>query len=909
MRTKLSLVLCLAVLNLLIVAPHGLALAGTEALHTHKAPEAAGAKFAPGEVLVKFKNPPAARPDLAAKERFRPLSGAKAAAYLAALPAKAQKALEKVKGKVERVHPHMGLLKVKLPKTAKVGQTIEDLHRSGAVEYAEPNYLIEPQAAVPNDPFFAQQWSLNNLITDADIDAPEAWGYATDGSKTVVAIIDSGVDYRHPDLNNVFWTNAKEAIGNPGVDDDSNAWVDDIYGINTAFPSTVPSTDPRRGDPMDDYGHGTALAGVIGALGNNNIGICGINWTAQIMALKFLNSSGTGKVEDAITCMNYAMVNKGIPGNPDYIERMIMVLGWKQSPSTFSSSFYDALRIAQDAGVLVITAAGNDDADNDIFPCYPGTYDLPNMICAGASDASDRKINLVTTPSYKGSNYGFSGVDLFAPGKDILSTYKKGTSPTYDTAYRSYTGTSMAAAHVAGAAALVWSQYPDQDWKQIKGLLLNGVEDGLAKDFRAICLTEGRLNLNNSLGLGLAPHPPAIFSVVPSQAQAGDIITVTGVNLGTTGTVTFQDKIFPPDSIMSWEHGSDFDRIKIKIPSTGIPRGIARLKVTNAKGTSRGAAFANISKEAVVGHLILERGHAAGAQVGSDFYVMGGNCCYGLTGHVEKFSLATKHTVIDSDWMMPTPVSNAGAAAIGNRIYVVGGLANGVLVDKVQILDTTNMTWSTGPPLPKPLMQTAVASLNGKLYVLGGLDKITSSALALNTTYVHDPANSTTPWEAGASMLQPAAYAAAAPYGTAKIWVMGGFTKNALGTQQRTVQEYDPGKDKWTERAHLVRPRAGAGGVNNSTKVYCLHGTVVPPTATSKYDGYDDGEWYNPTLGYWMPSIVRYFGPYVKTWVGNYTPGAGQYLNKIYILGGATGTAPDPYKFGFSNNVWSFTRP
>lgn len=836
-----------------------------------------------------------------AKEHFRPLTGAKAKDYVAAMPAKARKALEEVQGKVVRVHPHMGLARVKLPKGSSVGQAIEALYRSGAVEYAEANYLVTPQATFPNDPSFSQQWGLDNAAAETDINAPEAWGaYRTDGSDTVVALIDSGVEYNHPDLAANIWINQAELNNRPGLDDDSNNWVDDIYGINT-------TVTPSNVNPMDDYGHGTGLAGVIGAVGNNGLGVCGVNWTARIMALKFLDKYGTGTVEGAITCINYALVKKAYPEYP--IPRMVMILAWKQNPATFSNGLYDAIRIAQEAGVLMVSAAGNDDIDSDFFPNYPGAYNLPNIINVGGSDNGDRRIGYVDL-KVKGSNYGIAAVDLFAPGKAVFSTNVKGTAANYDNAYRSFTGTSMAAGHVAGAAALLWSQYPDLDWKQVKAMLLNGVDDGLTKDFKAICLTEGRLNLNNSLNPGLL-GAPAIFSVAPSQAQAGDTITITGINFGPreTGTLTFQGKAFRPEDIISWTQGADFDRIQVKIPAkTVIPQGVARLILSNTNGASRGASLANISMEKVVGHLILPRGHATGAQVGSYFYVIGGNCGYGLTGHVEKYSFVTHRTMIDSLWMMPTPVSNAGAAAIGNSIYVVGGLGDFGIVDKLQILDTTTMTWSEGPPLPKALMQTAVVNFNDKLYVFGGLDKTAASTAALKTAYVYDPANGV--WTALAPMLQPAAYAAAAPYGLKKIWVMGGFSKNTFGTQITAVQEYNPATDKWVLKTHMVRGRGGAGAINYSTNVFCLHGCVAAPSPnTTKYDAYADGEWFNPSAGYWMPSIERYVGPYVKDWIGSFTPGVGKWGPKIFVVGGITGTAPAPYDYYVSNNVWAFTRP
>ena len=278
------------------------------------------------------------------------------------------------------------------------------------------------------------------------------------------------------------------------IDDDNNNFVDDYFGINT-------TVTPSTGDPMDTTGHGTAMAGIIGAVGNNGRGIAGVNWQTKIMALKCMTTSGT--VDNAITTINYALSQR----RRRRAAPLVLTLGWSQSPSySYSNSLHDALRIAQDAGVLVVAAAGNNNEDNDIFPNYPSSYnhdpkDFPgrsasitpdNIISVGASDQFDQKET--------NSSYGMATVDLFAPGKNIVCTLPGNK-------YGSGTGTSFAAAHVAGACALLWSKYPDKDWKQIKALILNGAEDGMAQDFRAICVSEGRLNLANSLEVGYRERP------------------------------------------------------------------------------------------------------------------------------------------------------------------------------------------------------------------------------------------------------------------------------------------------------------------------------------------------------------------------------------------------------------------
>jgi hypothetical protein len=533
-----------------------------------------------------------------------------------------------------------------------------------------------------------------------------------------------------------------------------------------------------------------------------------------------------------------------------------------------------------------------------------------NVISVGASDQFDKK--------EANSSYGLATVDLFAPGKSIVCTL-------HGNNYGNGTGTSFAAAHVAGACALLWNRYPAKDWKQIKALVLNGAADGMAQDFRAICVTEGRLNLANSLNPAI-DNAPAVFSIfevtpapgdptiVPGRGDANDTLVITGVNFGVApGSLSFLGETFPAANIVSWTA----EKIVATVP-TGLPKGVGRLLVTNTAGlTSRGACFSNISRERLVGNLILGRGLAAGAQVGRNVWVIGGRTYWGIVPHVEKYSLDTNRAVIDSLWMMPTAVSNAGAASLGNKIYVVGGATedssgNNVPVTNLQVFDTATLTWHTGPPLPQAVMQCAVTSLGGKLYAFGGLVKSGSSYTAVKDAYVFDPAINA--WDVITVLPTATAYAAAAPTASGKIWVMGGFSGSGMTTQQNLVQEYNPATNAWTPKLHLVRPRGGAAGINYGGKVYCLRGTKPSNLNTTHYDEYADGEWYNPTWGYWMPSIMNYLGIWVSpvnalARSGLYTPSTGKYLDKIYLLGGVTGYASPPYKYDYSNKVWAFPAP
>lgn len=333
---------------------------------------------------------------------------------------------------------------------------------SNLVEYAEPNFEIKldptetpkdrldvktKEFATPNDPLFADQWALNNDGKNggkekADIGALKAWTKTKGSSDVVVAVLDSGVDYTHSDLVGNIWTRPDNL---PQYKDDDLGIVNDLHGFNAA---------DLQSDPMDDNGHGTHCAGIIGAEGDNNEGIAGVNWTVEIMPLKFMGRGGFGTTKDAIEAINYAVQRK-----KDGVNVRVINASW--GSTAYSKALEDAIRAAGEQGILFVAAAGNDAGDNDKRPHYPSNYNLPNVISVAALDRADSLASF--------SNYGVKTVHIAAPGRDILSTWLKDS-------YREASGTSMASPYVAGVAALIVSAEPNISVQKLRERLLKSVD-------------------------------------------------------------------------------------------------------------------------------------------------------------------------------------------------------------------------------------------------------------------------------------------------------------------------------------------------------------------------------------------------------------------------------------------------
>lgn len=366
---------------------------------------------------------------------------------------------------------------VDLPRDLTVKEAVDVYEESPDVEYAQPNYLLYPTKTT-NDTYYDRYlYGLNNTgqviggtagIPDADIDVMEAWDESTGDQETIVAVIDEGVDVNHPDLRGNIWRNPGETPDN-NVDDDENGYVDDVNGWDFANDdASVYDPDPVTGKGDE---HGTHVAGTIAAQGNNSTGVSGVNWDARIMPLKFLGPNG-GTTLDAVEAINYA-VGEGVK---------ISNNSW--GGGGYSQALYDAIENADAAGHLFVAAAGNDGANNDTTASYPANYNLPNVISVAATDNRD------TLAAF--SNFGAKSVDLAAPGVNIVSTYTQNR-------YGYMSGTSMAAPHVTGVAALIKSQNAALDDAQIRSRVLGSVdkEDNL----QGKVATGGRLNAASALGV------------------------------------------------------------------------------------------------------------------------------------------------------------------------------------------------------------------------------------------------------------------------------------------------------------------------------------------------------------------------------------------------------------------------
>jgi subtilisin family serine protease len=365
------------------------------------------------------------------------------------------------------------------------------------VKYAEPNW-IQRVDSDPNDTYYYLQWGMTNTgqtiqgspgANDADIDAPEAWNITTGDPNLVIAIIDTGTDWDHPDLAANIWSNPGEVVN--GIDDDGNGYVDDVRGWDFY------SVDSN---PDDSDGHGSHTAGTVGAVGNNNRGVSGVMWQCKMAPLRFLGPQG-GFTSDSILAVEYCTINNIRLSNNSW------------GGGGFSSSVYDAIDASRSIGHVFVAAAGNDGTNNDNSPHYPSNYDLSNIISVAATDNQD---GLANEGSW-GSNYGANTVDIGAPGVDIASTYM-------NAGYVWLGGTSMATPHVCGVAGLVISQNPGWTYTQVVNRILSTARPTSA--LAGKCTTGGMLNAFDAVNTGGPPAdttPPAAPSGLSASAGNGSV--------------------------------------------------------------------------------------------------------------------------------------------------------------------------------------------------------------------------------------------------------------------------------------------------------------------------------------------------------------------------------------------------
>lgn len=376
--------------------------------------------------------------------------------------------------------------KVKVDGKTQLAEVIAKLNQDPSVEYAEPNYIYrigQIDASDPIDPKFGVLWGLKNSgnnepgkdgnptatvgVAGADVMATKAWEI-TKGSKQIkIAIIDTGIDYTHPDLKDNIFANEAEKNGQPGVDDDKNGYVDDVYGYDFAN---------NDADPMDGHSHGTHCAGTIAA-SHNDEGVTGVMAEASLIAVKFLSDSGSGSTEGAINAIDYA-IKRGVD---------IMSNSW--GGGGYSKALEDVIKKANDAGIVFVAAAGNDSANNDNTPHYPSNYPIDNVISVAAHQITDDLASF--------SCFGKKTVHIAAPGKNIMSTVAKG-------GYAVYSGTSMATPHVSGVVGLLLSQDGSLTPKEVRTKVM--ATSIPVRSYKGKTVSGGRISAYNLLTNTIPPR-------------------------------------------------------------------------------------------------------------------------------------------------------------------------------------------------------------------------------------------------------------------------------------------------------------------------------------------------------------------------------------------------------------------
>lgn len=362
---------------------------------------------------------------------------------------------------------------IKKPLIETRKSVLKSLTNNPYVAIVEPNYIYRINKT-PNDPMLGQLWGLKNAgladaegttgIEGVDVAAESAWDIETGSSKVVVAVIDTGVQYTHADLADNIWTNEAELNGQPGVDDDNNGYVDDVHGYDFSN---------NDGDPLDDHGHGSHCSGIIGAKGDDGKGIVGVAWNVKIMGVKFLSGDGSGTLEGAIQAIDYATKNGAD----------ILSNSW--GGGGYSELLEESIKRSDAAGALFVAAAGNESSNNDSYPSYPNSFDVPNILSVAALNNRGQLAAF--------SNYGRSKVHVGAPGVAVYSSIVDG--------YEAWSGTSMAAPYVSGIAALVKAHEPKISHADLKNRIISTAKPlgGLRGKVRSAGMANAYASLTNTV--------------------------------------------------------------------------------------------------------------------------------------------------------------------------------------------------------------------------------------------------------------------------------------------------------------------------------------------------------------------------------------------------------------------------
>ena len=596
------------------------------------------------------------------------------------------------------------------------------LRVQGTAAYAEPNYILHT-TATPNDPQFGNLWGLLNTgqtingspgVTGADIHATSAWDLTTGSKANVVTVVDTGIDYSHPDLAANVWS--APAPFSVTIGGTTISCAAGTHGFN-AIANTC--------DPKDDNNHGTHVSGTIGGAGNNGIGVAGVNWTASIMGSKFLDATGSGSLANAIKAIEFAIQAKNAFASTAGANVRVLSNSW--GGGGFSQGLLDEINKANTNNMLFVAAAGNSASNNDVVPSYPASYNAPNVIAVAASNNQDQLASF--------SNFG-STVALAAPGVDVLST-------TINNTYQFFSGTSMATPHVSGAAALILSKC-SLDTAGVKAAIINNVDVVGALTGRVA--TNGRLNVDKALRACAAPATPgfALAASPASQsvtqgASTSYTVTVTPSG-GFTGTVTFSAGGLPTGAAATFN------------PSSVTGAGTATMTVTTVATTPTGTFPLTITATSGGLQRIASVSLTVNAAPTPDYSLSSTPASRAITqGASTSFTVTVtpsggfSGTVTFSAGGLPT-----GAAATFNPSSVTGA-------------GTSTMTVTTGATTPTGTFSLTITGTSGSL------THSTSVSLTVNAPVAADFSVSATPSSTTVSRGDPASY-------TVTVTPSGGFS-------------------------------------------------------------------------------------------------------------------------------------
>ncbi|CAI3805970.1 S8 family serine peptidase [Rheinheimera sp. MM224] len=775
------------------------------------------------------------------------------------LSAEVKSLLAGVDARVLHIFPRSGVISIATSQdTASV---VQELRQSTLVDYAEQDFLRELRATTPNDPDFALQWGLSNIgqrmgtpdsgyyygIPDRDINALEAWDIRTSAANVVVAVIDSPVETQHPDLVDNMWVNSGEIAGN-GIDDDNNGYIDDIHGIELSGTEYV-----------DIFPHGTAVAGVIGAKGDNGQGVTGVAWDVQLMSLAVMDSY---LVSDAyaVEAIEYVIAMK----EKMQLPRVIINASW--GGVSYSQAIYDALAAAQEAGILIIASTSNGDDDADIQPSYPANFDLDHIVAVGAADSTK-------TGPFFSSYIGCSNVDLMAPGFEIQTT-----TPVFYGHYQSYSGTSIAAGLVSGVAALVWEQYPDATALDVKAALMNAAMP--YADLARSSVTGGMLRADLALTPGMISKA-AVWAISPKAAGPGAIISIKGHNFGKNGGQVYlkQTDTKLPLELVSWSESE----IKVRLDQA-TPYGASQIEVVPALSfASQNACFTVAKVPEAIAKMATPRTEAAYAQVGDALWVIGGWSNNSPVTSVERFDLNSKTSSSSTAWAIPVALSGAKAVAVADKIYLLGGFdAQSNSSDRIYLFDTQTTSWSLlDTRLPQTAGYPSVVLAGKKIYVFGGVTgKYPAYYAADVSNQVHVYDTETNQWSQGQDMPTNLAGATAdLDPATGLISLYGGYAMpwdNSGMPAVNSVLQFDPATENWSEAEPMLTARGGAAVVRHEGKVHVLFGRTGGGHKADQ--GFADAETFDGSS--WqktMLATVRLTDPAVAI-----------KDDKVFVLGGLT---------------------